>query len=235
MPSSRQWFIEQTSSVCRSRELVERTVVQDRNPVVEGLGLEAVGTERVEEAGAGARSDRAGAEELPGVGPDRPAFVPGRLLDRVRDGDAVTLGPVGRVGEQPARELVLTSRQAHRELRRGPSVDLGRASRAGAAPLRQASVVDVEQADACETVEMVRGDATPETDRIGSLLAAHPVAPGDDVLVQGAPIRFGEHAERVELVPLVDFRVVVGVQVAAPARDSSFAVALDPVSIDTQA
>jgi hypothetical protein len=60
-----------------------------------------------------------------------------------------------------AGELVVAGREADGELRRGPPVDLGRASCARAAAVVETLVVDFEEALGGEWVEMVGGDAAP--------------------------------------------------------------------------
>jgi hypothetical protein len=72
-------------------QLVERAVVQERDPVASRLGLEPLGPELLEETGS-ARSN-AGAATKPLLRPrrDRPTLLPGHVIERSLDGGAVML------------------------------------------------------------------------------------------------------------------------------------------------
>ena len=93
------------------------------------------------------------------------------LVDRSRDVD--TFGPrrVRGGGQHPAGELVITRRQGHLEVLAGPTVELGRAARAGPTAAGQPLVINLEESVCREPVEVVGGGTSQEANGKGRLIA----------------------------------------------------------------
>jgi hypothetical protein len=181
---------------------VKRAVAKDRDAVGEHLGFEASAAERFEEARSASLDAGTVAEAMPGLGPDHPALVASRGVDRGCDGGALAAGTVGRFREEPAREFIVSRGEADAELADGSPIHLGGPSRPGTSATAQPLVVDLEKPLVGETIEMVGRDATLEANRVRRLITAHPRALASDVLVERATFGFGQSTEGVKLVAL---------------------------------
>lgn len=183
-------------------ESVERAVPQDDSAVGAGLGFEAVFCKHIKQ------STTTRPDAPPGGAPQPNADLPGKskarrvrdVVDGRRDVDTFGFRPVGRIGQHPGDELVVTRWQGNLEVSAGSTVELGGATRAWSSTAGQPLVVDLQEAICGEAIEMVGDRAPLETDGFGSLIAADPLAGLDDDVVDRPAGGFCQRGDRTQAI-----------------------------------
>ena len=200
-----QRFMPQMSSVCACASWWNGQLCSTVTPSSTRLGFEATLPELFEEPTRRVVTP-AGGGLLLCLGRD--AAVPS-LARRLLDGDSSIGMPSRRdrsrrVSEQPARRARSRAAEGSRASSDWrPPVHLGGSTRAGAAAVVEPAVVDLQQTVVGEPIEVVGGDAALQPERFGGLLAAHPVAPLDDIVVERSPIRFAQCTDGVQRIAAI--------------------------------